>query len=132
MHIGQKFEQEKYFWSRPSATDYNTLPASGSNLGPTSALLQRQVEERRAAFQSGSVPSELLFCSGSGLDPHLTLEGIYFQIERVAKARQLDPDQLKRFVDTYIIKRHFGLLGDHLINVLLLNQALDEKEEKIE
>jgi potassium-transporting ATPase KdpC subunit len=132
--IGQKFESEHYFWLRPSAVDYNTLPSGGSNLGPTSAALAKEVGERRksliTADQGNTIPSELLFASGSGLDPHITPEGLYFQIERVAKARKMEREKLKEFVDAFIQKRHFTFLTRRYLNVLKLNLALDAKEQK--
>ena len=97
--IGQSFQSEKYFWSRPSAVDYNPLPSGGSNLAPTSAELQAQVEKRRDYIASKNysvqdIPSELLFASGSGLDPHITLKTALYQVERVAKARNIQKEKL--------------------------------------
>ena len=136
--IAQKFEGPGYFWGRPSATDYHTLPSGGSNLAPTSALLKKKVEERRAALlkahpeaDSTTLPNELLFASASGLDPHIRPATAYFQLERVARARGLQKDEekqmLKDFVTSQIMKRRFGFIGEPRINVLLLNQALDQK-----
>lgn len=125
-HIAQKFESPKYFWPRPSAIDYNPLPSGGSNLGPTSASLKKTVEERKARFHSGNIPSELLFASGSGLDPHITSSAAYFQIDRVAQARGLDSKRVKELVDRLIEKRRLGFLGEPCLNVLKLNLALDE------
>lgn len=136
--IAQKFEKQEYFWGRPSATNYHTLPSGGSNLGPTSALLKKKVEERRAALlkahpeaDPATLPNELLFASGSGLDPHIRPATAYFQLERVASARGLQKDEEKQifkdFVTSKIMKRRFGFIGEPRINVLLLNQAIDEK-----
>ncbi len=127
--IGQKFESAKYFWSRPSAIDYNPLPSGGSNFGPTSAALKKAVDERREkwikAHNRQDIPAELLFASGSGLDPHLSLPAAYFQIARVAKARNLDEERVKELIDNLAIRRRFGFLGEECVNVLLLNIALD-------
>ncbi len=89
--IAQKFESERYFWPRPSANDYNPLPSGGSNLGFISTELKKRVERKKrkkkilnANGNQGTAPAELLFASGSGLDPHITPSTAYFQSERIA------------------------------------------------
>lgn len=135
--IAQKFESDKYFWGRPSAIDYNPLPSGGSNLGPTSADLKKVVAERKEKVakahhaEQTKIPSDLLFASGSGLDPHIRIDTAYFQIERVAKARRLANEAVKTLVDRLIIKRSLGFLGEPCINVLMLNKALDENEKRL-
>lgn len=127
--IGQKFEGEKYFWSRPSAVDYNPLPSGGSNLGPTSKTLKNNVEKRRLliakASDNGEPPSELLFASGSGLDPHISPAAAYFQLHRIARARKIDEEKIREIVHLLIEKRRFGFIGVPCVNVLKLNLALD-------
>lgn len=130
--IAQKFESDKYFWARPSSIDYNPLPSGGSNFGPISAALKKAVEERQEKIlkihrvDKDKIPAELLFSSGSGLDPHISASTAYFQIERVAKSRGIDSKDIKSLVDNITIKRGWGFLGESCINVLLLNKALDE------
>lgn len=131
--IAQKFESNTYFWPRPSAIDYNALASGGSNLGPTSAVLQKAVAERQAAISknnAGAIPSELVYASGSGLDPDISPDAAYFQVDRVAKARGLDPQTVKNLVDSHTQKRRLGLFGAPCVNVLLLNLALDEQTPK--
>lgn len=131
--IAQKFESDKYFWPRPSSIDFNPLPSGGSNLGPTSAALKKAVEERKAhlakAGKSASIPTELLFASGSGLDPHLSPSAAYFQVDRIVKARGLDPQKGKQEIEKLISQRtegrRLGFLGNPCVNVLELNLALD-------
>lgn len=118
--IGQKFHKPGYFWPRPSAIDYNASLSGGSNLGPTSAKLKSDIEERKKAYGVGDVPSELLYASGSGLDPHITLGAALFQVERVAKARGINPESLVTLVNEFA---HLGY-----VNVLLLNQELEERK----
>lgn len=124
--IGQKFENEGYFWPRPSETNYNPLPSFGSNLGPTSALLKKNVEEQKAKFGS-EAPSDLLFSSASGVDPHITLKGAFYQMDRVAKARNLNRDDLEKLILNQVEGKYFGFLGEPCVNVLLLNLKLDKK-----
>ena len=130
--IAQKFESDRYFWARPSATDYNPLPSGGSNLGPTSAALKKAVEERQAKIlkahpvDKNQIPAELLFASGSGLDPHISIPAAYFQLERVAKSRGVESKDIQDLIDRMMIRRGLGFLGEACINVLMLNQALDE------
>jgi K+-transporting ATPase ATPase C chain len=131
--IGQNMNADpRYFWSRPSAIGYNPLPSSGSNLGPTSATLAQSVAERAAAFreanglpEDAAVPTEMLFASGSGLDPHISPEAARLQVARVAAARGLEVEQVNRLVDTAIEAPQLGFLGQPRVNVLLLNLALD-------
>jgi K+-transporting ATPase ATPase C chain len=135
--IGQKFENNKYFWGRPSATDYNTLPSGGSNLGPISTHLKDEVKarkEKNIRSMSGfteNIPGELLFASGSGLDPHIGVSTAKFQIDRVIKARGLDTAndrrQFEKLIDQMAEALMFKFLGPPHINVLQLNLAIDEQ-----
>ncbi len=131
--IGQKFTSDRYFWSRPSAVDYNPLPSGASNLGPTSAALRDSVRARKEALEkanagSGKVPVDLLFASGSGLDSDISPEAAMYQIDRVARARGLDNGgkiKLIKLVESKIKQPDFGILGEPRVNILALNLALD-------
>jgi potassium-transporting ATPase KdpC subunit len=130
--IGQNFSDPRYFWPRPSATGYDPMPSSGSNLGPTSRQLQEQVQQREQALRAlyglpaeAELPPDLLFASGSGLDPDISLASAQLQIARVARARGLPEDQIAALVEQYTEPPQFGLLGEPRVNVLLLNIALD-------
>ncbi len=129
--IGQPFEKETFFWGRPSFVNYNPLPSSGSNLGPTSAKLKKVIEERKKKlsdiYGTLEIPEELLTCSASGLDPHISLRAARFQIERVSKARGLS----KEFLEQLIQKHVQGpvLLAEPYVNVLKLNLELEKKRE---
>jgi K+-transporting ATPase ATPase C chain len=131
--IGQKFTADSYFWPRPSAIDYNPLPSGGSNQGMTSAILDSAVRDRqRLLIESnpGSelVPADLLYASGSGLDPHISPGAARFQIDRVARARGLDNGgklRLIELVEKLIEQPDLGIFGEPRINVLKLNLALD-------
>lgn len=130
--IAQKFEKSEYFWSRPSAIDYNPLPSGGSNLGQSSESLKKAVDARRAKLklahpdQLDEPPQDLLFASGSGLDPHISPEAALYQAQRVANARNLSLDQVQKIVQQSTQKRVFGIFGDPTVNVLALNLAIDE------
>lgn len=133
--IGQAAGDPGYFWPRPSATDYGTLPSSPSNLGPTSDTLAELVREREADFRAANgladdadVPVEMLFASGSGLDPHISPDAARLQVARVAVARGLDPAVIAGLVDEQVERPQLGILGRPRVNVLLLNMALDELE----
>lgn len=127
--IAQKFENKRYFWPRPSYNDYS-LPSGGSNLGTTSIELKKLVQGRKEYFTTihgpKKIPSELLYASGSGLDPHLTPEGAIYQIERISQSRGIDPKKVKELIDKHICWRYMGFLGENCVNVLELNLALDE------
>ncbi|HTB80242.1 MAG TPA: potassium-transporting ATPase subunit KdpC [Opitutaceae bacterium] len=138
--LAQQFQGDKYFWPRPSASGYGTGPggftASGaSNLGPTSAQLQKNVDANLAALRTAHklpadapVPADLVFASASGLDPHISPEGARFQIARVAAARGLGVDQVTALVEKFIEPPQWGFLGEPRVNVLLLNLALDQAQ----
>jgi len=136
--LAQQFQGSNYFWPRPSACSYGTGPtgisaSSGSNLGPTSGTLQTNVMNNASAFISGNnlptntvVPADIVFASGSGLDPHISPEAAWLQIARVAAARGLAQGKVTGLVEKFVEPPQWGFLGEARVNVLLLNVALDE------
>lgn len=134
--IAQKFEKDIYFWSRPSAIDYNPLHSGGSNLGPTSALLKKIVDERRENIitiydvtDRTSIPTDLIYSSGSGLDPHISLKSAYFQLPRILQARKWNEEEKKKvmgLIEQLTEGKSFGFIGEPCVNVLKLNLALDK------
>ena len=134
--IGQNFTQDKYFWSRLSATSpqaYNAASSSGSNLGANNPALMDAVKARINALKKADptnnvlIPVDLVTASGSGLDPEISVAAAEYQINRVAKARNLTPDAVRQIVSEYTKERQFGVLGEPRVNVLKLNLALDGK-----
>ena len=133
--IGQSFDSTAYITSRPSAIDYQALPSGGSNLGVTSNKLKAQVEARKKQFLTFNglgnntvVPSEMLFASASGLDPHISQEAALLQVNRIAGARQLNSAQkqkLFQLIEQHTEKPQFYCLGKKRVNVFLLNLSLD-------
>ncbi|WP_321860480.1 potassium-transporting ATPase subunit KdpC [Burkholderia cenocepacia] len=132
--IGQSFDAPKYFWGRLSATTpmpYNAAGSGGSNLGPLNPSLADQVKARIAALRdagtdlSKPVPVDLVTASASGLDPEITPAAAAYQVERVAKVRNLTPDAVAQIVAANTTGRQFGVLGEPRVNVLKLNLALD-------
>ncbi len=133
--LSQKTAGEKYFWPRPSAIDWNPLPSGGSNFGPTSQALADSVRVNRKRFiernnlaGATDVPKEMLFASGSGLDPHISPQAALLQVGRIATARALDSTrtrQLRALVQKHIEYPQFGIFGEERVNVLLLNCDLD-------
>ncbi len=137
--LPEKFSSNKYFWPRPSAgddgTNYVAVPSSASNFGPTSSNLVATAQSRLTAFKMANglesnapVPAEMVFASGSGLDPDISPEAARLQINRVAAARNFSQEQkraLSNLVHREIEPPQFGFLGEPRVNVLLLNLALD-------
>jgi potassium-transporting ATPase KdpC subunit len=141
--IGQEFTSDKYFHGRPSATTgpdpkdpsktvsqpYNAVNSMGSNLGPTNkALIDRVTADVATLKQenpSAQVPIDLVTTSGSGLDPHISPAAAYFQVPRIAKARNMPENALRDLVAKHIEGRTLGLFGEPRVNVLELNLALD-------
>ncbi|PWU20309.1 MAG: potassium-transporting ATPase subunit C [Bdellovibrio sp.] len=134
--IAQKFSRPEYFWPRPSAIDFNPLPSGGSNLGLASQDLKKAVEERRLKLkaahpeQTGEPPQDLLFASGSGLDPHISPEAAEYQAQRVARTRSLALEEVRRLIESVRERRQIGILGESTVNVLVLDLALDEAQGK--
>ena len=140
--IGQNFAADRYFQGRPSATTgadptdatktvpapYNAANSAGSNLGPTSKALADRVKEgveKLGGAADKPVPGDLVTTSGSGLDPHISPAAAAWQVARVAKARNFSEADVQRLVAQYTEGRVWGVLGEHRVNVLTLNLALD-------
>jgi potassium-transporting ATPase KdpC subunit len=141
--IGQEFTSDKYFHGRPSATTapdpkdptktvpapYNAANSGGSNLGPSNKALvdrvQGDMEKLKKENPSTAVPADLVTTSASGLDPDISPEAAYFQVPRVAKARNLAENEVRQLVSDHVEGRFLGLLGEPRVNVLELNLALD-------
>lgn len=134
--IGQKFDSSTYFWSRPSSINYNPIPSCGSNLGPTNDKLKKQVAKRRYVFATSNaisdtaiIPKEMIFASASGLDPHISPEAAYLQVERVVNARNLNQGQkqkIQELIKNMTEEPQYFVLGESRINVLLLNLEVDK------
>jgi potassium-transporting ATPase KdpC subunit len=136
--IGQKFDKSKYFWSRPSSVDYATIPSGASNLSATSKSLKDQVQKRKDSILSADptkkadqIPSDMIYASGSGLDPHISYASAVFQADRVAKARGMNKDTVLKMISQVREGRDFFTLGDRRVNVLKLNILLDKSSSKV-
>jgi len=134
--IGQNFAKPEYFQPRPSAAGnegYDATASGGSNLGPTN---QKLIDRMKAAVEkfrrdnptyAGPIPADLLTTSGSGLDPHISPAAAEVQIDRVARARGVSPEQIRELISAQTEGRDLGILGEARVNVLKLNLTLDER-----
>ena len=138
--IGQNFADNIYFSSRPSSIDYNPMPSGASNLGLSSDLLHKMVSDRKKEFKERNnipddiqIPPDMLFASGSGVDPHISVEAAKLQVNRILKSRNLDQVD-RKIIDSLIDYQteypQFGVLGNKVVNVLELNLKLDEANKK--
>jgi K+-transporting ATPase ATPase C chain len=120
----------KWFQPRPSAGGYDPLASGASNLGPNNPGLVTTIRDRRAAVAAfdgvdpKDVPPDALTASGSGLDPDISKVYAYEQVDRVAKARGLDPAAVRALVAATTHSRALGFLGQDYVNVVELNNAL--------
>lgn len=136
--IGQSFSSPQYFWGRPSATSpmpNNASGSSGANQGPTNPALVDAVKGRIAALKAADpantlpIPVDLVTASASGLDPEISVAAALYQVDRIAAARKVAPDQVKKLVAASTLPQYAGFFGEARVNVLALNLALDMANE---
>ena len=134
--LGQAFSSPKYFHPRPSAAGngYDATSSGGSNLGPTSQKLNDAIKDRIAAYRAENglketdpVPADAVTASGSGLDPHISLQNAELQIPRVATTRGMAEEEVRELVRQNTGRRDLDVFGDPGVNVLQLNLALDQR-----
>ncbi|MCA0334441.1 MAG: K(+)-transporting ATPase subunit C [Bacteroidetes bacterium] len=133
LNIGQTFNEDKYFWSRPSAVDYNAAGSGGSNKAASNKEYLQQVQARIDTFlihnpevKKAEIPVDLVTASGSGLDPHISIAAAKIQIKRIAKTRGIPEENLLQLIASNTEKPLINLFGPVKINVLKLNLALDQ------
>jgi potassium-transporting ATPase KdpC subunit len=132
-NVGQKFDDDKYFWSRPSAVAYNAAGSGGANKSPSNPDYLAQVQARIDTFlrhnptiKKSEIPSELVTASGSGLDPHLSPASAEVQVARIAKIRHIPENKIRALVKAHTDGPLLGLFGPSKVNILALNLALDQ------
>ncbi len=132
VNVGQSFTSDNYFWSRPSAVDYDAAGSGGSNYGPTNpdhlAEVQTKVDyflEHNPGINKSEIPSDLVTASGSGLDPHISVQAAKIQVKRISEIRNISESSLMELIVEHTEKPLLGLFGTERINVLKLNLDLD-------
>lgn len=134
--IAQKFENDKYFQSRPSSTDFTSMPSGGSNLAVASLDYKTKSDSMYSSFKEKNlipkespVPSEMMSYSASGVDPHISKMAALLQVNRISKARNFDVNKRNKIIniiDSFTEKSQFGILGEERINVLMINMEIDK------
>lgn len=131
-NIGQNFSAENYFWSRPSAVNYNAAGSGGSNKGPSNPDYLKDVQTRIDSFlvhhsylTKKDIPVEMVTASGSGLDPDISIQAAKIQVQRISKVRNMDENKINNLIETIKEKPFLGIFGPEKINVLQLNIELD-------
>ena len=129
--IAQAFTSPKYLWPRPSAVDYNAMGAGGSNLSPTNPKIRQRAEALLVNYSlsaEASLPADLVTASGSGLDPHITMESALIQADRIAMSRRVDVAVIQNLVKKHVESSSTNTISqDGLVNVLEFNLLLDAK-----
>ncbi|KVV14813.1 K(+)-transporting ATPase subunit C [Flavobacterium sp. TAB 87] len=132
-NIGQSFTDDKYFWGRPSAVDYNAAGSGASNKGASNeeylAVVQGRIDTfllKNPTVQKSQIPVDLVTASGSGLDPNIAVTSAKVQIARVQKARNISEEKLNSLIDSNTEQPFLGVFGPTKVNVLKLNIALDQ------
>ncbi len=131
--IAQAFTQDKYFQPRPSAADYNASSAGGSNLSPNNPAISERAKTLIARFKAdekNKLPADLATASGSGLDPHITMEAALFQAKRVADARKMSVEEIGGILKKNAVRANPPGGETMLVNVLMINRKLDSLNEK--
>jgi len=130
--IGQKFTDDKYFWGRPSAVDYNAAGSAGSNKGPSNPdylqIVQARIDtflDHNPGIKKEEIPADLVTASGSGLDPDISPAGANVQVKRIAAVRKMDEQKIRELIKKHMEAPLAGIIGPSKINVLKLNIALD-------
>ncbi|MGB3519675.1 MAG: K(+)-transporting ATPase subunit C [Elainellaceae cyanobacterium] len=133
--IGQTFSRDEYFWSRPSAIDYSqgeeaapTGVSGASNLAPSNTALLERIQSEADRLQAAGIEptADLLYTSGSGLDPHISPASALNQLDRIAAVRNLTPDSLQTLIEQHTEGRFLGIFGEPAVNTVTLNLALDQ------
>ncbi len=127
--IAQKFEDPKYFAPRSSAIDFKPESSGATQKSATSSDLKESYEERAKALGE-QAPSDLLWASGSGLDPHISVESALFQAQKVANSRNLRLEEVTKLVKFVAEERFLGFMGQPRVNVLRLNQLLNKSHQR--
>lgn len=132
--VGQAFTKAENFWGRPSAVAYNAAATGGSNQGPTNPSHLQAVNDRMDTIlkyhpylTKKQIPSDWVTASGSGIDPHLSLQATLLQVKRVAKARNLDQHLLENLVLQFYSTNKPAIVGPYNhVNISALNQFINQ------
>lgn len=133
--IGQNFEKPEFFHGRPSAVNYNPEGSGAANMGATNKNFMEDVKNRAAVLRKDNslsdsilLPPDIVFASGSGLDPHISIEAAKLQAKRISSVRKIDNSVVLDIINSHAEKQ-FYFYGNSYVNVLKMNLALSDKGE---
>lgn len=131
-NVGQQFTLPQYFHGRPSAVDYNAAGSGGSNKGPNNPEYLVEVKKRidtlliqNPTMKEVRIPVDLITASGSGLDPNISVPAAEFQIDRIAKARNISAEKVKELIAQNAAEEKMVFFAPQKVNVLKLNASLE-------
>lgn len=131
--IGQNFTDPRYFHGRVSSIEYKAEASGSNNYAPSNPDLEKRVEKSIEEWKKQNptvpvteVPIDLVTNSGSGLDPDISPQAAFVQVERISKLTNISKETLDQLIKDQTEGAALGLFGENRVNVLKLNLELQK------
>lgn len=142
--LGQDFNKPYFLHSRVSALNYNTsetnhssVSSGGFNYAMSNPALKERVQKDLQKFldenpqiTKDQIPLDLLSASGSGLDPHISLQAALIQIPRISQSSKITKEELEKIIQENTETKFLGIFGEERVNVLAVNIAISKAMKK--